>query len=154
MATANRILANFDARISEIKIIPENSATKIVIESKMRDQLSGESKIVKIVFSNVAAIDFRINFFDSAVGSEAAGLYQIVEKQFIEKLVQEIFERRKAIYLLEGDYDYCENDPGDLLNTFDVYENFMPVINNYRVFVQNVDAGVYIVVAKDVQIVG
>ena len=88
MATANRILANFDARISEIKIIPENSATKIVIESKMRDQLSGESKIVKIVFSNVAAIDFRINFFDSAVGSEAAGLYQIVEKQFIENYVE------------------------------------------------------------------
>lgn len=63
MATANRVLANFDARISEIKIIPENKTTKIVIESKMHDQLSGESKIVKIVFSDVAAIDFRINFF-------------------------------------------------------------------------------------------
>lgn len=154
MATANRILANFDARISEIKIIPENRTTKIVIESKMHDQLSGESKIVKIVFSDVAAIDFRINFFDSGVGSEAAGLYQIDEKQFIEKLAQEIFERRKSIYLLEGDYDYCEKDPGDLLNTLDIYENFMPAINNYRVFVQNVDAGVYVVVAKDVQIVG
>ena len=98
MAKANRILANFDARISKIEILPENRATKVVMESSMRDALSGRNRRVTIVFSDVAAIDFRINYFDNAIGSEAAGLYQIVEQQFAENLVKEIFERRGNEY--------------------------------------------------------
>ena len=154
MAKANRILANFDVRISKIEILPENRATKVVMESSMRDALSGRNRRVTIVFSDVAAIDFRINYFDNAIGSEAAGLYQIVEQQFAENLVKEIFERRRALYLLEGDYDYHADDPGDLLNTLDVYGSFMPMADHYGVFIQNVDAGGYLVVAKEIQITG
>ena len=83
---------------------------------------------------------------------EAFGLYQISDRQFIERLVKEIFERRKEIYLLEGDYDYDEADRSEMLNTLDIYGNFFPVMNNYCVYAQNVDAGVYIVVAKGVRI--
>ena len=87
------------------------------------------------------------------VGSEAFGLYQIEDEQFIAKLVRETFERRKEVYLLEGHYDYDESDPNDMLNTLDVDGGFMPDVNSYCVYDQNVDAGVYIVVAKGVQIV-
>lgn len=111
MIKASRVLANFDARISKIKILPKNKSTRIEIESKMYDESSGERKSVKIIFSDVAAIDFRINYFDNMVGSEAFGLYQIEDEQFIAKLVRETFERRKEVYLLEGHYDYDESDP-------------------------------------------
>ena len=87
------------------------------MESQMYDELSGIKKSVSIVFTDVAAIDFRINYFDNMVGSEAFGLYQISDRQFIERLVKEIFERRKEIYLLEGDYDYDEADRSEMLNT-------------------------------------
>ena len=153
MIKASRVLANFDARISKIKILPKNKSTRIEIESQMYDESSGERKSVKIIFSDVAAIDFRINYFDNMVGSEAFGLYQIEDEQFIAKLVRETFERRKEVYLLEGHYDYDESDPNDMLNTLDVDGGFMPDVNSYCVYVQNVDAGVYIVVAKGVQIV-
>ena len=54
------------------------------------------------------------------IGAEAFGLYQIEDKPFIDSLVKNIFERRKEIYLLEGNYDYDENEPNDMLNVLDL----------------------------------
>ena len=68
MIKASRVLANFDARIPKIKILPKNKSTRIEIESKMYDESSGERKSVKIIFSDVAAIDFIINYFNNMVG--------------------------------------------------------------------------------------
>lgn len=42
---------------------------------------------VKIIFLDVAAIDFRINYFDNSIGAEGCGLYQIMDGKFVEKLV-------------------------------------------------------------------
>jgi len=149
MKKGKLVLANYDARISNISIKPKNKATKVMLTSNMYDEASGEKKRVKVVFSNVAAIDFRINYFDNMIGAEACGLYQIEDKSFVEKLVREIFERRKEIYLLEGDYDYDKNEPNDMLNVLDLGGSFMQDIDSYNAYVQNVDAGVYIIVAKD-----
>ena len=46
----------------------------------------------------VAAVDFRVNYFDNMIGAEVMGLYQIEDRAFVEKLVKDIFERRKEIY--------------------------------------------------------
>lgn len=153
MKKAKCVLANFDARISNISLRPKNTSTKVTISSKMYDA-SGARKTVKLVFSGVAAIDFRINYFDNMIGAEACGLYQIEDRTFIEKLVGEIFERRKEIYLLEGDYDYDENEPADLLNVMDLNGKFRRDTDSYSAYIQNVDAGVYIIVAKGMQVIG
>lgn len=152
MKKGKLVLANYDARIFNISVKPKNKNTKVIFSSKMYDIASDEKKTVKIIFSEVAAIDFRINFFDSLIGCEACGLYQIEEKLFVKRLVREIFERRKEIYLLEGDYNYDEDEPNDMLNMLDLDGTFMKDINDYSVYIQNVDAGVYIVVAKDIQV--
>ena len=76
MKKGKLILANFDARISDITIKPKNTRTKIIMKSKMYDE-SDEEKNVKIVFSDVAASDFRINYFDNRIGAEVCGLYLI-----------------------------------------------------------------------------
>ena len=152
MEKGKLILANFDARISDITIKPKNTRTKIIMKSKMYDE-SGEQKNVKIVFSDVAAIDFRINFFDNMIGAEVLGLYQIEDKSFVDNLVKNIFERRKEIYLLEGHYDYDEDEPADMLNVLDLGGRFKQEADSYNVYVQNVYAGVYIIVAKKFEVI-
>lgn len=44
--------------------------------------------------------------------------------------------------------DYDENEPNDMLNVLDLDGIFSREIDSYSAFVQNVDAGVYIIVAK------
>lgn len=154
MKKAKLVLANFDARIPNISIRPKNVSTKVTISCKMYDASLKVEKLVKIVFTGVAAVDFRINYFDNMIGAEAFGLYQIEDKVFIEKLVREIFERRKEIYLLEGHYDYDENEPADLLNVMDLYGDFTKDMDSYSAYIQNVDAGVYIIVAKEMKVMG
>lgn len=103
--------------------------------------------------TNVAVIDFRINYFDNMIGAEVLGLFEIIDRNFIDVLVKEIFERRKEIYLLEGNYNYDEDDEADMLNSFDIMATFSAEKDGYHAYVQNVDAGVYIIVAKELQIV-
>ena len=153
MKKANLVLANFDARISKIDIKPKNKFTKVIITSKLYNEATDKKETTKIIFSDVAAIDFRINYFDNMCGAEGFGLYQITDGKFVEKLVKETFERRKEIYLLEGDYDYEENNEHDMLNVFDLLGGFSGEKDSYHAYVQNVDAGVYIIVAKEVQII-
>ncbi len=150
---AKLILANYDASISKIDIKPRSKYTEVTLSSCMYNEETDIKEKVKIVFVDVAAIDFRINYFDSWSNEEAFGLYEITDKNFIERLVKEIFERRKELYLLEGDYNYDEDDEHDMLNTFDGMNTFSEEKDSYHAYAQNVDAGVYIIVAKGLQIV-
>ena len=152
MKKVELILANFDARIPKIEIKPKNTASKVIISSKMYDEETDEKISVKILFDDVVAIDFRINFFDCMIGAEAFGLYCIRDKEFIESITRTIFDRRKEIFLLEGDYNYDVNDENDMLNVLDVFGEFSKSIEEYAAYVQNVEAGVYIIVAKNVRI--
>lgn len=153
MKKAELILANFDARIPKIEIRPKNTASKVIISSKMYDEETDEKIFVKILFDDVAAIDFRINLFDCMIGAEAFGLYCIRDKEFIESITRTIFDRRKEIFLLEGNYNYDVNDEHDMLNCLDILGEFGKNIEGYAAYVQNVEAGVYIIVAKNVRIV-
>lgn len=153
MKKAKLILANYDASISKIDIKPKSKCTKVTLSSRMYNEETDIEEKAKIVFADVAAIDFRINYFDGWNGEEAFGLYEITDKNFIERLVKEIFERRKELYLLEGDYNYDEDDEHDMLNIFDGAHIFSEEKDSYHAYAQNVDAGVYVIVAKKVQII-
>ena len=153
MKNAKLILANFDARLSKIEVKPKNNQTKAILSTRMYNEITDEKENAKIIFEDVAAVEFRINFFDSLIGAESCGLYEIVDRAFIDKMVQDNFVRRKEVYLLEGDYNYDEDDEHDMLNVLDLMGTFAAGKDSYHAYVQNVDAGVYIVVARRVQIV-
>ena len=153
MIKSKLVLANYDARILKIDIKPKNKHTKVIISSQMFNEETDQKENAKLVFIDVAAIDFHINFFDSMIGEEAMGLYEIENIEFAEQLVKENFERRKEIYLLEGHYNYDENDEYDMLNSFDVMGTYAKEKDCYHAYIQNVDAGVYMIVAKELQIV-
>lgn len=152
MKKAELILANFDARIPKIEVKPKNFASKVIISSKMYDEETDKKVSVKIILEDVAAIDFRINFFDCMVGAEAFGLYCIKDKEFVESVTRTIFDRRKEVFLLEGAFTYDEDDEHDMLNCFDITGEFSKSIDEYFAYIQNVEAGVYIIIAKNVRI--
>lgn len=49
-------------------------------------------------------------------------MYEIEDDNFIDSVVRHNFERRRELYLLEGDYEYDSNEPADMLNVFDLSE--------------------------------
>ncbi len=153
MKQGKLILANFDARIPKIEIKPKNTETIVTISSKMFDEEIGKKISVKLRFNNVVAIDFRINYFDNMIGAEGFGLYEIKSREFIDNILKENFCKRREIYLLEGDYNYEEDDPHDLLNSFDLSKQYTKEKKQYRAYVQNVDAGVYVIDAKSVEVI-
>lgn len=154
MKTGKLLVKNFDARISKIEIEPKGASSKIAILSKMYDENTDKKTNVKIIFDDVAAIEFCINYFDNMMGAEAFGLYEIADIDFVDSVVKRNFERRREVYLLEGDYEYNPNEPADMLNAFDLLGIYQKEKEKYHAFIQNVDAGVYIIIAKGYQIVG
>ena len=54
------------------------------------------------------------------VGAEALGLYEIEDIDFVDPVVKRNFERRREVYLLEGDHGYDPSEPVDMLNVFDL----------------------------------
>lgn len=152
MKAGRLLVKNFDARIPEIEIRPEGSSSKIVILSEMYDENPDRKMNIKIRFEDVAAIEFCINYFDNMIGTEAFGLYEIEDTEFVDSVVKRNFERRKEVYLLEGDYKYNPGEPADMLNVFDLLGTYQKERKQYHAFVQNVDAGVYIIIAKRYQI--
>ena len=147
MKTGKLLIKNFDAQISKIEIIPRSADSEITIHSKMYDEPGGGKIPVKILFDRAAAIEFHINFFDNTTGSEACGLYEITDSDFIDSIARRNFERRKEIFLLEGDYAHDPDGPADMLNAFDRFGIYRNERESFRAFVQNVDAGVYIIIA-------
>lgn len=153
MKAGRLLVKNFDARIPKIEIRPKGSRSKIVVLSKMYDENSDKKMNVKIHFDDVAAIEFCINYFDNMIGAEAWGLYEIEDIDFVDSVVKRNFECRREVYLLEGDYEYDPSEPADMLNVFDLFGIYQKEKEKYHAFVQNVDAGVYIIIAKGYQIV-
>lgn len=153
MKAGRLLVKNFDARIPKIEIKPKGSNSKIVVLSNMYDENSDKKINVKINFDDVAAIEFCINYFDNMIGAEALGLYEIEDIDFVDSVVKRNFERRREVYLIEGDYAYDPSEPADMLNVFDLLGIYQKEKEKFHAFVQNVDAGVYIIIAKGYQIV-
>ena len=118
----------------QIEVKPNNSktGTQVTIVSKMYDETIGGKVKTKLVFKDVAGIDFRVNYIDSFIGCEAFGLFCFDDKDIILEIMHDIFRRRKEIYLLEGDYDYDEEDEADVLNIFDLDGKFSKKFDQYK----------------------
>ena len=56
------------------------------------------------------------------------------------------------MFLFEGNYNYDEDDEHDMLNCYDVSGDFRNSMDNYAAFIQNVDGGEYIIIAKQVRV--
>ena len=147
------ILNNFDARISKIEIKPKYTETCIVMTTKMYDNELEKAIPVKIKYGDVGAFNFQINSFSNCVGAESMGLFEIQNKEYKINMIEDIFLNRRNIFLSEGWYAYNSDDSDDLLNNRYEIIKFKKEISKYHLYIQNVDAGVYVILAKNIEII-
>ena len=79
-------------------------------------------------------------------------MVQLIPLHKLSKETIEYEKSRKEIFLLEDNYNYEEEAENDMLNCFDVSGVFSQNIEKYAAFIQNVEGGVYIIIAKQMQV--
>ena len=60
MKNAKLILANFDARLSKIEIQPKNNQTKVILSTRMYNEITDEKENAKIIFEMSRQLSFGL----------------------------------------------------------------------------------------------
>ena len=105
MEKSKLLLNTNDARLSKLKVKPKNQRGKVQYKLKTYDPESGQERKIKMIFRDVAAIEFKMNFFDNPKGAEVKGFYEVFDREEKEKMLKRNFEGRKEDFLYHGDYD-------------------------------------------------
>ena len=148
MEKSKLLLPTFDAQLSELKVNPKCIGTKVSYKLKMYDQEAQQNVTKVMCFEDVAAIEFRMNYFDNPIGAEVCGFYEIFSPKEKEELLERNFIFRRDGFLFHGDYDYDENNEHDILNYRESVEEIYKVISEYRLFQQQTTGGIYLLLAK------
>lgn len=141
-------MSTYDAHLSQLKVMPKYVRTKVTYKLAMYDEL--EQKVdKKMIFEDVASIEFRMNYFDEPIGAECCGFYERFDKAEKEAMLERNFDFRRDAFLLHGDYNYDSEDEADLLNYRDSIDEIKEKIKDYRLFEQQTTGGVYLILAKE-----
>ena len=138
------LLANFDGTMSRLEVLPACQDTRVLLYTQYwnrEDQLVS----VELEFSGVVAADFSVNYLDNPIGSELCGFYELEDEEEKMRLLRENFDRRRRDFLLTG-YQLQEDDPGELLNDFELLEQVS--LGAYHLYEQQTMGGVYRILAK------
>ena len=139
----------FDGSLLNIKVNPNCSNSLVEFDIQYYDYDGDESLInAKILFNEVIAIDFEINLFDNPIGAELGGFYEIFNEDKKKEMVEKIFNNRLEGYLYHGDYHYDENEPNDMLNWREPIEEVYDFIDQYHLYQQLTQGGVYYILAS------
>ena len=141
------IVKTFDGSMKKLNILPKNKETKIELEIDYYDDNDKKTNAM-LSFDKVIAIDFRVNYFESCIGSELGGFYEIFDKSYKIQIIEDVFQNRLNGYLYHGDYNYDAKDEHDSLNYRYEINEIMKCIDSYHVYQQQIDAGILLVVAK------
>lgn len=141
------ILRTFDGTMEELKITPSNKNTKVEFQIRYYNEMDIRIK-ASIIFEDVIAVDFRINYFDNCVGLDLGGFYEILENNYKVQLIEEIFENRRHGHLLHGDYSYDPTDDNDLLNNRESLSDILKQLDCYHLYQQQAYGGILLVLAK------
>ena len=147
----SRLLLNtYDGSMTELKIRPQGEDAQVEFFLQYHRRERGEECPVSAVlrFCQVASLDFEVNCFDNPTGAELCGFYEIFDVDFKKQLLEKIFSNRKASYLLHGDYDYEPDNPADILNFRPPMEDTLGKLEEYRLFQQQTQGGIYHILCK------
>ena len=149
MKKTKLLMSTYDARLSQLKVMPKYMRTKVSYKLAMYDNELEQKVDRKMIFENVVAIEFRMNYFDEPIGAECCGFYERLEKEEKEVMLERNFEFRRDSFLLHGDYNYDSEDEADLLNYRDSIDEIKEKIEDYRLFEQQTTGGIYLILAKE-----
>ena len=148
MKKSQLLLPNYDAQLTELKIIPKCNNTIISYKLKMYEEDSPR-RVTKIMrFEDVVAITFQMNYFENTIGSEVCGFYEIFQPERKRSLLERNFISRKDNYLFHDDYNYDPDDPHDILNLRENIEEILRELDDYHLYDQQTVVGSYLILAK------
>lgn len=140
--SAKLLLANFDGTMGRLELTVRGEATQAVFHTRFwdeADRLTGAA----LVFSEVIAVSFAVNYFDNPIGAELFGLYEIEDEGEKVRLIQKNFETRRRRFLLAGYDGYDPEDPHDMLNNRTEIERALGKMDRYHLYEQQTQGGTY-----------
>ncbi len=142
------ILNTFDGTMKNLQILPQQRETVVEFEINYYNY---EDKAIHALmqFNDVIAIDFQVNYFDNCFGTDLCGFYEIIDIDYKANLLNKIFLNRREGFLMHGDYHYDEEDKNDKLNWRDPVESILQEIDQYHLYQQQTDGGVFLIFCKD-----
>lgn len=147
----SKLLRNtHDGSLTECKIRPQGDETVVEFAIQYYRREDGEERNVSGVlrFSHVASVDLEVNFFDNPIGAELGGFYEILDEDLKRRMLEKVFQNRKDGYLVHGDYDYDPEEPADILNFRPPMEEMLGELEQYRLFQQQTQGGIYHILCK------
>ncbi len=144
------LLPTYDGSISEFKVCPQGQNAQAEFSIQYYRWGSGEEQLISAVlrFYEIACLDLEINCFDNPVGAELGGFYEILDVELKKQILEKVFENRREGYLFHGDYDYDPNEPADILNFRPPIEGVLSELEQYRLFQQQTQGGIYHILCK------
>ena len=152
----SKLLRNtHDGSLTECKIRPQGDETEAEFAIQYYRREDGEERNVSGVlrFSHVASVDLEVNFFDNPIGAELGGFYEILDEDLKRRMLEKVFQNRKDGYLVHGDYDYDQEEPADILNFRPPMEEMLGELEQYRLFQQKTQGGIYHILCKHYELI-
>lgn len=149
------LLTTYDGSITECKIRPQGEDAQVEFAIQYYRRENGEERTVSAVlrFYQVASLDFEVNCFDNPLGAELGGFYEILDESAKKQMLEKVFENRKDGYLFHGDYDYDPGEPADMLNFRPPMEAVLGELEQYRLFQQQTQGGIYHILCKRYELI-
>lgn len=148
MEKSKLLLGTYDAKLTKLRVNPKCKRTEVSYKLKMYDEKLQKLIKRKMMFEDVAAIEFRMNYFDNPMGAEVFGFYEIFAREEKEALLERNFVFRKEGFLYHENYEYEEEDSHDMLNYKSEYEKVRKNLDKYHLFQQQTTGGIYLILAK------
>lgn len=141
------ILNTFDGQMKNLKLKSKHVNSKVEFNIKYYNEFDEITDAV-LLFKEVIAIDFEINYFDNYIGSELFGTYEIMDGKYKIDMIEKIFQNRLKHYSFYG-YDYDEKDENDLLNCRNEFNKILKYIDNYHLYEQRTEGGIFSIISKE-----
>ena len=145
------ILKTFDWTMNKVNINQKCDNSKIEFHIKCYNE---EDILVNalIIFNGVIAIDFQINYFDNFIYSELFGFYEVLDDTAKINMIEKIFNSRLEGFLYHGDYNYNPKDENNMLNYREPINEIVKKIDNYKLYQQQTQGGIFYILASGYEI--
>lgn len=97
MKKTNLLYHTFNGELTNVTVVPSGQNPDCSFRLEVLEE--GEKKALLLTFSEIAALEFSMNFCD-ARGEEKAGFYKVPGKKQKRKLLERNFKRRKKEWVM------------------------------------------------------
>ncbi len=148
------LLKTFDGSLVKLEVKPKYLNSSVKFDIKYYDY-DGDGSLIKakIIFNQVIAVNFEVNYFDNCIGSELFGFYEIFCADKKKEMIEKIFNSRMDGYRYHGDYNYDPNEDNDILNNREAINTILLDLGKYHLYQQQTQGGIYYILATRYDIV-